>query len=313
MSSLFTHFSLRFHPPFEKGGIPACCLKAYYREHFPNRPLEEISVFGEVSVIFEAGFDAEKRREWGARRNRFWSKFGFLLDDPEEAYTNMHAKLADLKCVEGETQNGTEKYVDLSDFWELDHGPEVYLRDINTLLDLEVAAFREPEAVSIQRIQEFDIRAVKQSVWLGRFAFLLMTAAVIVLYSVLSIELWSSSLLLSLPIAYVLSNVLEYKVSQRLPAVRYAREIRWLRAAAISRIGQLIVELEEENNGFLWRIYPTIEADHPSGNIREMAETSRRGQYSILAKDHINVYEFLSLAKHKITAKNREQTKPVVG
>ncbi|MBL4862627.1 MAG: hypothetical protein JKY09_06390, partial [Crocinitomicaceae bacterium] len=225
-------------------------IKHWFDDH------QNILVSGRVSDVG----DNDEKETCRARRNYFWSSFGFQLGDMEASNTHMEAKLIDLSCKKGELIQGYLPInLSVGDFWRYFNRPTIAhemaecIKNINT------------DEYALQDVPDFQLMWGKRekTLLLGSRILNLGFLAIYVSVMVLLFPYLNINELLGVGFgAGVISWLANYAsfpyLIKILPGYRAFERYSEKRNNEFERISEKIEHFEAENGGLIWRIFEPL-------------------------------------------------------
>ena len=284
-------------------GIQA--LYTYYGMPMNDPLAKKIHVYGEASSIGDPPEEPAKS-ECCDRRNKFWSDFGFELNDQKAFKTPMETTLADLKLRDGEvTKNGTQRIINLEKFWLNGEAPELLESDIQAFMSVDLEQFNLDECPTQKDLDTAYNVAEVHLKFLRIFIFLTLSAlSVYWSFRLLETSDAFSYSIIGILFSYIIDRSFSYSIWRFLPAYQKYDRLFTQRVKMISGVKGYIVEVEQSYNGLLWRLYPGIKDfdESLSDNVfNDMAKTSKALNSFILADNRYKEYKhFMETAKRII-------------
>lgn len=244
-----------------------------------NFNAEEIMVTGYVSNEGDPSDEPEKT-QCSNFRNTFWQTRGFSLLNPDKSNTTMQAKLSELLKTDIDRKRNSRKVM-LDNFWCINERPPLLKYDINTLKSIQLDKNTLPNIISEEVVNEHLNQAINCSRKLLRVG-----SAIVFFVLILFCYFYSKvteEVLILIPI-YLFGlmtsyyRLLEYLCS-KLPTYKKYRRLFKQRQNALSTLKNSIVNIEDSNNGFVWRLHEGLVGMDPD------YETEKYEHLSILSKN----------------------------
>lgn len=279
-------------------------LYAIYEIDLGNTSTETITLSASVSSSGDPA-DEPYRSQCRDRRARFWSKFGFQLHDPSEFNTRMKASLSQLHlCNGGLVKNGSPRLVSLDQFWVKGYAPKVFQSDIDELLALDFYQFNLQSCPSRSDVDQALYATVSWARCIARMLPVVFGLGVFYL-AFPYVDPLRGILFSFLGIfgCYVMLQFLGGKLWTALPSYRSYVELSEMRGKIISNVKDYIRDVEDKNNGLLWRLHQGLQTmDNFQKDIfNEMAEASKKQHVYMLADHHEDYREYIAIAKSVVT------------
>lgn len=286
-------------------------LRAYFNGNGNAVDESKIVVHGSISSVGDPD-DGPAKEECRDRRNQYWRKFGFKLSDPAAYNTRMEARLSDLREKKsGSTEYGTPRWISLERFWVKDCAPIMSAEDIESLLAIDLSQHQLERAPSEHDIKVALQDALRWSTFLRNFLWVVLI--LLGVYMAIKFE-DHLNILLSLPVVFFASYFLILYASdyvfQRMPPYRKHNRLRVKKRMVYSSLCQQLQSLEQDHNGYFWRIYAAItkiDNDSKSARFDELARLSKEQALFYTLEKNENCrdyYNFVIMAKEIVGKRN---------
>lgn len=260
------------------------------------------------------------RSECWQRRNHFWSRFGFKLNDPSVSDTGMQASLADLhEIVSGTTANGTPRWVSIELFWPRDKRPLLLPGAKETLASIEPSLLELHDCPSADEIRVQRRKAVSLAYWAGRSAALAgITLTLLILSKLTSLNTIIGVGIFGAFSSYLVKDCVAAHLFTRLPRFHICETLEQRRRSAIQQVCHHITQIEESRNGLFWRLFEAMVVLQPllknEAAFVELADWSKRGTIGLYVDrpPRFDEYRcFISAARRWVVEQADQLEKPL--
>lgn len=320
-------FNNGFHSGIQNGGygtlavnLALQALHLYYcRDPADPDSTDNPKLYGSISSTGDPD-DEPLRSECWQRRNHFWSRFGFKLDDPTVPDTGMRASLAELReIVSGTTANGTPRWVSIKLFWPRHDRPLLLPGAKETLTAIKPSNLELHDCPSSDDIRALRRKAVSQAYWAGRVAALVsITFTLFILSKLDSLHTIIGVGIFGAFSSYVVKDWIASQVFTRLPRFHICEAAEQRRLSAIQTVCRHITWVEKSCNGLFWRLFEAMAVLQPSlkneAVFMELAQWSKRGSIGLYV-DRAPYFEeyrrFIALAQTWVVEQADQIEKPL--
>lgn len=251
-----------------------------HREKYGSIPPNEIQVQGETSNEGDPKSEPESSA-CRNRRNRFWESFGLSIQNEEAFHSKIYTTQANLKYNKrGRTANNDPTYIDLKYFWKLDERPALIEADVDYLNTINLDLLNEDSIPKKETYETLERKAKWQQDLLDKSCFSLGVVIILLVASAVGLSLNTVTATILGIIAWrYLCFSLFARIGQNFSSTKKARLQRDYRNSKIKEMNDAIEDIENEINGFIWRIHPYLRRfeGFRSEEYDELAKLSRAG------------------------------------
>lgn len=215
---------------------------------------DSIEVFGRI--VPDLSPNSVQYAENTKLRNYFWSRFGFVLKEPNNPETTFRAVLSDLKCLDrGDVEIGLPTTLSLFSFWHKMNKPRVLSSDISALSQLkytEHSISTLPSAEKLQQLETTKKMKMDDNFKFVSFVFVLSVLGLLISLGVGYVYIAAASVAL-IGAIFLTKDYVKNQLREYLEDADINRQIKYL-SENFTEVKTGIDNLVKENPGILGRL-----------------------------------------------------------